>query len=125
MLDKEFAPYQEVLELKELGFNEPCFGYYDIDSQELVNDKWMQHPNESTWTINAPTFSQAFRWFRKKYNLIHRIDRDGGWWICAILNLYDEEDQGTIEIYLENCYPNSYEEAELACLKKLIEIVKK
>jgi hypothetical protein len=125
MLDKEFVPYQEVLELKELGFNEPCFGYYDIDSQELVNDKWMQHPNESTWTINAPTFSQAFRWFRKKYNLIHRIDRDGGWWICAILNLYDEEDQGTIEIYLENCYPNSYEEAELACLKKLIEIVKK
>lgn len=69
--------------------------------------------------------SMAFRWFRKKYNLVHRIDRDGGWWVCVILNLYDEEDQGTIEIYLENCYPNSYEEAELACLIKLIEIVKK
>lgn len=27
-LDKEFIPYQEALALKELGFDEPCFGFY-------------------------------------------------------------------------------------------------
>jgi hypothetical protein len=30
---KEFVPYQESLELKKLGFDEPCFGYYSA-----VND---------------------------------------------------------------------------------------
>ena len=24
---KDFVPYEETLELKELGFDEPCFGY--------------------------------------------------------------------------------------------------
>jgi hypothetical protein len=28
MIEKEFAPYEEALVLKELGFNEPCFGYW-------------------------------------------------------------------------------------------------
>ena len=27
-MDKEFFPYEEALALKELGFDEPCFGYY-------------------------------------------------------------------------------------------------
>lgn len=125
MINKEFVPYQEALELKELGFDEPCFGFYTEVYKNLIKTFCKYPINLPTKPFLAPTFSQAFRWFRKKYNLIHRIDRDGGWWICAILNLYDEEDQGTIEIYLENCYPNSYEEAELACLRKLIEIVKK
>ena len=25
----EFIPYEQALELKELGFDEPCFGRYD------------------------------------------------------------------------------------------------
>ena len=36
MLDKEFVPHQESLELKELGFDEPCFGFY------LETKKWEQ-----------------------------------------------------------------------------------
>ena len=28
MIEKEFVPYEESLALKELGFNEPCFGYF-------------------------------------------------------------------------------------------------
>ena len=75
--------------------------------------------------ISAPTFSQAFRWFRKKHDLVHHINRDGGWWLCSILNLYDEEDQGAIETHIDNCYPDSYEESELACLKEIIKIVKR
>ena len=26
---KEFVPYNEALELRKLGFDEPCFGYYE------------------------------------------------------------------------------------------------
>jgi hypothetical protein len=141
---KDFVPYEPALELKQLGFDEPCFGYYvdgelrgiNLGMEELggvepyyqrlgfhtLSNHDIDNPNKIVAT--APTFSQVFRWFREKYDLVHRIDRDGGWWICAILNLYDEADQGVIERFIV-CYPNTYEEAELACLIQLIEIVKK
>ena len=28
-MNKEFIPYEQALELKELGFDEPCLGCYD------------------------------------------------------------------------------------------------
>jgi|688.fasta_scaffold52975_8 hypothetical protein len=122
--DKDFAPYQPSLDMKELGFDEPCFGYYNVSNQELIEDLSNNRTgnDDSRWA-SAPLYSQAFRWFREKYDLVHRINRDGGYWICATLDLYDEADQGAIEKFID-CYPNTYEEAELACLNKLIEIVK-
>lgn len=136
-LEKEFVTYQETLALKELGFNEKCFKM----SQHKKTCEYHEQPNgcplhnlhcgypectidKSITPIPIPTYSQAFRWFRKEYNLVHRINKDGGWWVCAILDLNDEEDQGTVEIYIEDTYPDTYEDAELACLQKLIEIVK-
>ncbi len=130
-MNKEFVLKPEALALKELDFDEPCFKFY-IETGELFPASYSKegtvYPSNSDllpeWTA-SPTYSQAFRWFRDNHSLVHRIDKEGGWWVCAILNLYDEKEQGTIEIYLENSYPNTYEEAELACLRKLIQIVKK
>ena len=34
-MEKEFVDYKIGLELKELGFDEPCFGYYDHQIKEL------------------------------------------------------------------------------------------
>ena len=72
----------------------------------------------------APTFSQAFRWFREKYHIIGYPIFKGGktketsWYDYIIYS----------EIDWENNNPNkqwkTYEEAELESLKKLIEIVK-
>ena len=122
-MEKEFIPYQEALALKELGFDEPCFGYWKSKNwliQENTRTDGYTHADQE---CSAPLYQQAFRWFREKHDLVHRIDRDGGWWICTILNLYDEKEQGTIEIHIKR-YPDTYEEAEQACLIKLIEIVK-
>jgi hypothetical protein len=125
-MNKEFVPYEESLALKELGFDEECLKYWNDFGKtstymrfQLLNDidDWCQD------YIKAPLYSQAFRWFRENHDLIHRINRDGGWWICAILDLYDEDDQGVIENFID-CNPKTYEEAELACLKKLIEKIK-
>jgi hypothetical protein len=129
-VDKDFLPYELALELKHLGFDEPCFGFYGGPKTKHAGLIWYEMPNRGQETIPvgdvlAPLYQQAFRWFREKHGLVHRIDRDGGWWICVILNLnlYDEADQGVIERFIV-CYPNTYEEAELACLIQLIEIVK-
>lgn len=143
-MEKEFVSYEIALALKELGFDEPCFACYGEDGQIIIRTpdyRSFETNNESNiirnfnlynnGTISAPTFSQAFRFFREKYNvqcsIIFYSESLG---IKKIPNHYE------IQIdYLSNnkwCYFEnisnkillSYEEAELECLKKLIEIVK-
>lgn len=75
MIEKEFVPYEQALALKELGFDEPCFGYYDNQRKELdtissdVCERLCKHDTH----IKAPTFSQASRWFREKHGLRNSI----------------------------------------------------
>jgi len=110
---KDFVPYQEALELKQLGFDEPCFGWFASD-RTLVKEV----TEKSDFTL-APTYSQAFRWFREKYNLksciIFRTSMEDN------KEYYDWLIKGQEVVYR---HFNTYEEAELTCLKKLIEIVK-
>jgi len=119
-MNKEFIPYKEALALKELGFNESCFGYYT--DGELFT---FQQEDGASWLhgdTQAPLYQQAFRWFREKYRLLHFITPNlekGGWNIQVIhYNGY--------KVLHENNYNELlHEEAELACLRKLIEIVNK
>ena len=112
---KDFVLYPEALELKELGFDEPCFGWFASD-RTLVKEV-----TEKTDFTLAPTYSQAFRWFREKYNLNTVIS-----WRDDLLN-YDlsltEMKKHGYFYYKDNF--TTYEEAELECLKKLIELIKK
>ena len=120
MLEKEFVPYQESLELKELGFDEPCFGLFVRDKSLLIKEMPNQEECQMFFGgILAPTYSQAFRWFREKYGLWQIIqqntDKD---WTYDILPIIGMIDYKLFDVF------DTYEEAELACLRKLIEIVK-
>jgi hypothetical protein len=124
--DKDFAPYQPSLDMKELGFDEPCFGYYNVSNQELIEDLSNNRTgnDDSRWA-SAPLYSQAFRWFREKYNLNVFIQNGTSSWMAFIGNTpsyipFVDEVEGSNEFKGHN----TYEEAELACLNKLIEIVK-
>jgi len=111
-MNKEFIPYEQALELKELGFNEKCLAIYNIN-QELETGLFQGH-----YDVDAPLYQQAFRWFREKYNLLYTIEEtledDEVWyeWTIKTPNGFE----GSVE--------PTYEEAELGCLKKLIEIAK-
>lgn len=116
-MNKEFIPYKQALELKELGFDEECLAVYFNPTQELYFDKYINEFNEDVRTY-APLYQQAFRWFREKHNLPSNLELlDIGWDYVIYLNVTEEVD------FNEGPW-NTYEEAELACLKKLIEIVK-
>ena len=116
-----FVPYKIALELKDLGFNEECFAIYGKSEGHLFKihtDKF--DTVDELHFIKAPTFSQAFRFFREKYGLHYiickNIQMDGYGYREVILIPYMEENENTIF--------KTYEEAELACIKKLIEIAK-
>ena len=135
---KDFIPYKQALKLKELGFDEPCFGKYlsclqsDWKEFELILEMDMNEEFEDNRNIylleeacSAPTFSQAFRWFREKYGLIHNIQMSGIQSISYDIRKLTEHHYKTIEFsFCSLDGANTYEKAELACLIKLIEIVK-
>lgn len=123
---KDFIPYEQAIALKELGFDEPCFGYYDskstltISTNKTVAKDWVWIDNSIVlidMTL-APTFSQAFRWFREKYKLRSTIIP---YWIG---DTYMTIIEGKMIDEIEPKQFQTYEEAELACLVELIEITK-
>ena len=119
-MNKEFIPYEQALELKELGFNEECIDKYDPRFEKLSSDMetWTSEHYPETLMIPAPLYQQAFRWFREKHNLPSNLELFHiGWDYVIYLNVTEEVD------FNEGPW-NTYEEAELACLRKLIEIVK-
>tara|TARA_R110000868_G_scaffold50875_3_gene161982 strand:- start:3913 stop:4335 length:423 start_codon:yes stop_codon:yes gene_type:complete len=139
-MEKEFVPYEQALALKELGFDEPCFIYWVYDGVEIT---YSTSHNKSGWSIigfknsqmlkkaglcTAPTFSQAFRWFREKYSLTweHQFD-DSNISLYVGEMAYPDNNLDFFKIIEVEYgrYNKAYEEAELACLIKLIEIVKK
>jgi len=110
-MSKEFIPYEQALELKELGFNELCLFYY-TDNEALR----IYHQSEIyDDLVGAPLYQQAFRWFREK-GYISQITYDN------FHNSYGYQIDGKYHTAEESFL--DYDVAELACLKKLIEIVK-
>jgi hypothetical protein len=115
-MSKEFVPYTEALALKGLGFDEEYLKYMDYDYDE---------DGVPMLKVGIPLYQQAFRWFREKYNLfiLMQVGQHNGehqtFYFNVFeygVNLYKSKHRSETGVY-------TYEEAELACLRKLIEIV--
>lgn len=109
-MKNEFIPYEQALALKELGFDEPCLAAY------LKAGKFLdigEYVNQGYYRTLAPLYQQAFRWFREKCGLNHFVELDVD---CGprYYNAY-------VQCFLVY-HGNNYGEAELTCLKKLIEL---
>jgi hypothetical protein len=130
-MEKEFIPYEQALALKELGFDEPCLAYYLAGGIRFKEYKDSQNKNSAFYNntvCSIPLYQQAFRWFREKYDLQCWPEVTGSnRYSCR----YDGNDEtgkrwvGYLKDYNgQSVLYSKYEEAELECLKKLIEIVK-
>jgi hypothetical protein len=126
-LEKEFIPYEQALALKELGFDEPCLAVFDDEKNFKVNQEtrnWNDNLINGN-TTSASLYQQAFRWFREKYKLYSHVRESYGFdntlrFVTQINGTYVNHG---IEDKPINRF-ETYEEAELECIKKLIEIVK-
>lgn len=137
-MEKEFIPYPIALRMKQLGFdNVPCLAVWynvpELDDYEFFDfSNHFSHQHYETQyyankgfkdAVLAPTWYSAFAWFRERYNLHSRVNHQNGFYWCEIES-YNyprvtawNSSQDSREEY------NTYKEAELACLEKLIEIV--
>ena len=113
-MKKEFVPYELAVKLKALGFDESCVAIFGRNNELSVDDGFYKQENYHKDTILAPTFSQAFRWFRERYAL------------CIVIKPIDHKKLEfgynlTKNGLIMGAY-KTYEKAELACLEKLIEL---
>jgi hypothetical protein len=126
-MNKDYAPYEESLELKGLGFNEPCLFAFDNCSTPMrcsdlrTNEQQFSGVdyNSSSYT-SQPTFSQAFRFFREKYGLSGLIEIGTREFSYQVFDAKGNKQLGNEPLR----FNGTYEEAELALLRKLIEIAK-
>jgi hypothetical protein len=121
---KDFTLHPEALELKQLGFDEPCNTCYDklkmvVSYGASVFD--YKNYNTSGYMVSRPTYSQAFRWFRENHNYHVIIDFNqskNNKWYYGIIQI-DHNISASSDVEFE-----TYEEAELAALKELIKTIK-
>lgn len=106
-MKNEFVPYDIALAMKELGFDEACFGWYSGAGMHTLAIETSK--NSEGWLLgkncSAPLYQQAFRWFRDELK-------------DSAFEPYD-----MVKHYSYNMKV-SWEKAQDACLRKLIEIVK-
>ena len=126
-MEKEFVTYEQAVKLKELGFDESCFGFYENG----VFIFWYDSKQETELPLNcsAPLKQQVFRWFREEFNLLNEISfyREDGrtkksYWFTIFK--WDDKMLNREIIRSKNyTYYLTYEESENACINKLISLI--
>ena len=138
-MKNEFVPYDIALAMKELGFDEECtavyFGEYeerDFDNGIALEYRQSQYYAQKGWSkgLLAPLYQQAFRWFREKHGIggyvrrgsikMHEHLKENGF-VVADYEWRINKTDGTHT--WGHGMEDTYEEAELAYLRKLIEEV--
>ena len=178
-MKEDFANYSQSLSLKELGFDEPCFGYFNgkeiyrlggdstlsIDKISMYRNTYLSFkdenlviPNEEDWInhpntirrlrgiqVSAPLKQQVFKWFREKYKIFGDIHSapslvEGVLNYSFSITTINELESSSHPSYFSYSYFlrhhehthnkchylrfDTYEEADSACIDKLIELVK-
>ena len=128
-MSKEFVPYQPSLDMKEIGFDEPCVYYVDKNNESYIYN-FETHPDEFIeWcgvnVIPTPTFSQAFRWILKNHKLHSFVDiypttdePDRCWFMIRYL----ERGEDGKEDYMSGWFTNQ-DNINNSRLNKLLEII--
>jgi len=119
-MKNEFVPYDMAEKLFNIGCIVNALGYYPSDNFGIIGTKIhlgqpeMKHQKK----FDAILYQQAFRWLREDYG-----------WTIKINQILKDEWSFTLENFIleKGLFGgrfNSYQEAQDACLRKLIEIVK-
>lgn len=136
----EFIPYVQAMDIDELGCKFQPFGYYSLSYHQYPIDKYGVCTTvnvgdfmdidqfkyveclfgDKSKSIKAITYHQAFKYFRKKHKITHSIK-----WLDSVFGYYYTiTDMDTNTDSNDSKGFSKYEEAELSCIQKLIEMVK-
>jgi hypothetical protein len=132
-MNKEFVSYEIALKLKELGFKEQCFSFYDIEKKLYASEGYYKIGyNVLNEEVIAPLYQQVFRWFREEHNwqsLIeatkdqHNHELGFNYWIWNNVTGEEHHTMPKNKPSGDWCF-KTYEEAQKECILDLILIIK-
>jgi hypothetical protein len=119
-MKNQFCTFEISLKLKELDFDEQCFGFYyeHIKTGFTVEVRKIQLNQLGKYDTLAPLWQQVFDWFREKHNIIIEVwydnsQNDGFNWLYEIyVNDKEFDHDGSY-------HDNFYECREQAILKSI------
>lgn len=67
-MNEDFVSFEIAKKLKEKGFNEGCYKYYENKELKWSNSPWLetQYNSYMPHIIAAPTISQVLKWLREE-----------------------------------------------------------
>lgn len=112
-----FCSYEQSLAIRELGFDEPCMAIYNSYTNEFCYNPYPSNfSSEDAHPL--PLKSQFFKWVRDKHNIFQPqqfiYETIGGKYGLQSMDEYDQTD-GIFD---------TYEQAEDACINKIIDLIK-
>jgi hypothetical protein len=117
-MKNEVVSFDQAVVLNELKYDGDYNYTYTIDKHLWYGDV----KADGVSTLAAPLKQQAFRWFQNKYNWYHTMDFRRKAYPST--NQYKWKiDIGLGDVFFIG-WADTYEEAENACIDKLIEIAK-
>jgi hypothetical protein len=128
-MNNEFIPYEQALDLKELGFNQECLAFYNSTFRTPNELLYPQYGGEvGNWNvenhlISAPLYQQAFRWFRDK-KILGKVRPIDDWNMWGFKISAEDLMSPFFLAYSSTKEYATYQEAELECIKTMIKIFK-
>jgi hypothetical protein len=123
-LIKLFVPYHLAIQLRDIGFDELCITHYVSEIYGLDLDPDEIGTNNSPLikdAVSAPTYQQAFDWFREEKDLFARIE-------CTNTKTKDaweyEVTSQNDRMFRRFVQPTTFIEMQDECLTRLIQTVK-
>ena len=130
-MEEYLIPYEEAYELKQLEFDLPTITYkWNLDHNPTAVKTLHYSPLNNinhnglngVTRVTIPLYEQVFKWFRDKYDTQIYIEP---WYIQEVKEtFYKFNIIYNNESIFGSYYYDSYEEAQLACLQKLIKLLK-
>ena len=119
----DFVDFEIAKKLKEKGFNELCYKYYQkgvLDS----DDCWNRYNKGTADRCSAPTISQVLKWLRKEKLILIGLspmqEYDGDEIVEWCATVYKADKQGGLS-WQEELYYQSYEDAALAGIEYVLD----
>jgi len=126
-MEKQFCGYEIALQLKELGFDEKCFGYFEIAKEIKIEVSYNSDPNLIRRDfIAAPLWQQAIEYIKNTYDIYILIIPANRYYNIEI-SKYDEDDDRNIVLDLGGLEFKdflSYRDAREQAILKAIELIK-
>ena len=118
----QFVPYDIALKLKELGFNDECFGYY-IECEKWIPASYsmegVEYPSNNDlildW-VTSPLYQQVFQFLRDNFNFSGNID------CCDNLSTWNIK-SSKLDKGIYSNKVQSYNDAQNECIQEIIKLI--